>query len=64
MTNTAEFNATAADLLLALADLHAATSDDQIDDISNDFATALAQLDCDDQLRDALNRLHDAALPR
>jgi hypothetical protein len=53
MTNT-DFNATATDLLLALADLASPQTDDTLDEINRDFATALDQLDCDDNLRDAL----------
>lgn len=62
MTNTNEFNATAADIMLALADLASPQTDDTIDDLATDFCTALDQLDCDDQLRDALHRAFDAIM--
>lgn len=54
-----DFNATATDLLLALADLASPQTDDTRDDINRDFDTALAQLECDNTLRDALIRARD-----
>lgn len=53
-------------LLLLLTDIHDASPEqpETITELSDEFAAALAQLDCPDELRESLNRLHDAALPR